>query len=554
MSVVAAVIAACIAAILCACLTPMVTWLAARYGLYDAPDGQRRVHEEPVPRLGGVAIVVAAIAVAVPALTPVPLSETEARFWAGFLSGTGILLVVGIVDDIRGVPPLMKLAAQIAAAVAVLLGGLRPEQLAIAYGSNIEIGWLFVPLVVLWVVAATNAYNLIDGLNGLAVGVAITACVGAAAGSLSSGQTTVLIAVAALGGALVGFLPFNFPKARIFLGDSGSMAVGFMLAVLLLRASTQPETGAVALAIPVAALFLPFLDTALAIIRRWLRDVPFAGADARHIHHRLVAVGLSQQKATVMLWALATLMMVLGVVISLSPPIIAGVTVLLGAAAIVVLVIHGTSLLSYHELLVAGDVLVSGPGRARRLITDQIAAMDVCQSIDGVTSIKAMNALLAGSAARFGFVVLEVRADGQLEPRLADARALSCRRYWRVDYPLYPESSRHVDYSLSIWCDAESSRPFGAERVARVLAPALERWLATAPEEEPSLRQAVGRGATVERVVTARPQNDGERPSVVMGLSRLDDQKTPESSDSAFAPTAASVHGAMTQRRREARD
>jgi len=316
--------AACISLL----LTPLIIRAASALRLYDAPDGVRRLHESPVPRLGGVAVYLTAAVVSIFVVLVGArvfwlngvISDYEWRMLTGLLFGSGILFFVGLIDDLRPLPPSVKFVAQVVAALIALYFGLRLNRATLGYGEGVRVGMLSAPLIFLWIIGVTNAYNLIDGLNGLAGGIAVVACATILAVSLHLGNTAVLIPVAALSGALLGFLRFNFPKARIFLGDAGSMSVGFILAVLLLKAAEVPGPS-VLVAIPILAMCVPMLDLTLAIIRRWLRGVPLSGADARHIHHRLMALGLTQQRTAIVLWCLAAAMAAFGLVIAFSAPL-----------------------------------------------------------------------------------------------------------------------------------------------------------------------------------------------------------------------------------------
>ncbi|HZJ00537.1 MAG TPA: MraY family glycosyltransferase, partial [Gemmatimonadaceae bacterium] len=295
-------------------VTPLVIKSAGALKLYDSPDGDRRMHDLPVPRLGGVAVYLAAAAVSLVLFartqprftTPGPEGIAEIRFLAGAFIGSGFLFVVGLVDDIRGLSPSLKLIAQLIAASVAVYFAPPVSSIALGYGPGITLGWVMIPLAILWMVGVTNVFNFIDGLNGLAGGIAVVGCATIVAASLALGNLVVLLPAVALIGALLGFLQHNYPKARIFLGDSGSLSIGFLLAAFSLYSSVN-SFGAVLIIIPLVAVAVPLMDGTLAILRRWLRHVPVSGADARHIHHRLLALGISQQRAAVLLWALAAI-------------------------------------------------------------------------------------------------------------------------------------------------------------------------------------------------------------------------------------------------------
>ncbi|MEO8192494.1 MAG: MraY family glycosyltransferase [Gemmatimonadales bacterium] len=467
-------------------LTPVVIRSAGALKLYDSPDGERRMHDLPVPRLGGIAVYLAAAAVACLVfiraaplfVTPGHIGDEQIRFLTGIFLGSALLFLAGLVDDVRGLSPGAKSVAQIAAAAIAWYFGARLGNVALGYGEGVRVGILEFPLLMLWIVGVTNAFNFTDGLNGLAGGIAVVACATILIVGLALGNFAVLLPTVALGGALLAFLRFNYPSARIFLGDSGSMPIGFLLAVMSVHASVN-SYGAVLVIVPILAVSVPLLDGSLAIIRRWLRKVPLSGADARHIHHRLLALGVSQQRAALILWTLAAAMAGFGLLIALTAPFVAASIAILGLVGVAVLLIYGTNLLSYHELIVAGEVLMSAPSRARRLISDQILALDLIALVQSADNVEEVADTLSEAAGQFGFLAMELSGESLTE-RAAE-RIPSVNWAWKLDYPvrLFHEEGT-ASYVLSIWCSPETSmRPYGAERVAKILGPALQQWFET---------------------------------------------------------------------------
>jgi UDP-GlcNAc:undecaprenyl-phosphate GlcNAc-1-phosphate transferase len=370
----------------------------------------------------------------------------------------------------------VKFLAQITAAIIAVWFGAGFDSVALGYGPGVSIGLVGIPLTVLWIVGVTNVFNFIDGLNGLAGGMAVVACatIITAAGLL--GNFSVLLPTVALMGALLGFLRYNFPKAEIFLGDSGSLSIGFLLAVLSLQASVN-SAGATLVILPIVTMFVPLMDGALAIIRRWLRKVPLSGADARHIHHRLLALGISPQRTAVLLWTLAAGMSAFGLLIALTAPFVATSIAIFGLVGVAVMLIYGTNLLSYHELMVAGEVLLTAPSRARRVISDQIMALDLTSVIHDAESFDDLKLILSDAALQFGFFGIDLTGESLANGSNAD-HMLSANWAWKLDYPIRIDTPDGMAfYVLSIWCSPEqSARPYGAERVARVLGPALHQW------------------------------------------------------------------------------
>lgn len=481
-----------LAAGLALAITPIVSRGAGALRLFDSPDGKRRMHVVPVPRLGGVAVYLVAAAVATILflraspifVTPGEIGNAQIRVLTGTFIGSGLLFLVGLVDDLRGLSPTVKSIAQIIAAGIVYWFGLRIGSIALGYGEGVPVGIFEIPLLFLWIVGLTNAYNFIDGLNGLAVGIAVVACATIVVVALSLTNLFVLLPAVALCGALLGFLPYNFPKARIFLGDSGSLSIGFLLAVLTIQASNN-RAGAVLAFVPILAVSVPLMDATLAILRRWLRHVPLSGADARHIHHRLLALGLSPKRTAVILWTLAAGMAGFGLLIALTAPFVAASIAILGVVAVAVMLIYGTNVLSYHELTVAGEVLMSAPSRARRVISDQIIALDLTAQFHNAQTVNEVAEILSSAAMQFGFLGMELQGADLTGDRMAE-RVLPAHWAWRLDYPIrISGDTRAVSYILSIWCSPEqSTRPYGAERVARILGPALQHWFESRPRTE----------------------------------------------------------------------
>ncbi|HVM24931.1 MAG TPA: MraY family glycosyltransferase [Candidatus Limnocylindrales bacterium] len=298
-------------------VTPVVRGVAHRLGLLDLPGG-RKIHHVPVPRLGGVAMAIAfGVAVGMASLVSPDLGATEGlrpNRAPAILAGVSVLLVVGVIDDTRGMPALVKLPLQIGAAALAWWLGLSIEFLHLPWGM-VELGALSLPLTVAWVVGVINAVNLIDGLDGLATGVVLSVL--GAFGLLAAvdGVDPTLPIVAATGGAAVGFLAYNLHPASIIMGDTGSMFLGFVVAALGISL-TQDGVHPVAPWVPIIALAVPILDTLWAVIRRTARGEPFFVADRGHIHHQLLRRGLSQRDAMLILTAASAALATLAVLVA----------------------------------------------------------------------------------------------------------------------------------------------------------------------------------------------------------------------------------------------
>lgn len=278
------------AAVLTCILTPLVRRLALRTGAVDVPD-ERKDHPRPVPTSGGAAIV-AGFLLALAVIGRLP--EMQPRALVAILAGALFIALVGLVDDRRAIPARVKLGLQVAATAPLLLGGVRVEFLTDPFHHSMVAlpAWISVTVTVLWVVGVTNAINLIDGLDGLAAGVSAIACVALAIVAVGWGQPAVALLCAALAGSAAGFLPWNWHPARIYMGDTGAYFLGYVIAALTIVGAFK-MAAAISVLVPMLALAVPLLDTAISPVRRFLRGRPAMAADREHLHHRLVAMGLS---------------------------------------------------------------------------------------------------------------------------------------------------------------------------------------------------------------------------------------------------------------------
>ena len=294
------------AMVLTALLTPLVRRAALAVGAVDEP-GPRRVHTRRVPRLGGIAI---AFGFFLPLLGMLAARTSAAliffaspRITLGLLGGALLVLCAGLFDDIKGIGAKFKLLMQTCAAAAAFAGGMRIDLVDFPGIGTLHLGLLALPMTVLWVVGIVNAINLIDGLDGLAAGVTFFACVTNFAIASLTGNMYIQLVTAALGGAVIGFLFHNFNPAQIFMGDSGSMFLGFILACAsLLGAGPQKSPTLLAIVVPILALGLPIMDMLLTIARRFFERRSIFTADRGHIHHRLLDLGLTHRRAVISLY------------------------------------------------------------------------------------------------------------------------------------------------------------------------------------------------------------------------------------------------------------
>jgi UDP-GlcNAc:undecaprenyl-phosphate GlcNAc-1-phosphate transferase len=305
-------------------LTPLAAWLARRLGAMDLPSA-RKVHQRPTPRLGGVAVVLGfCLPWAALYLLENPVSTTFQNYeklLGALMLGTFSMLALGIYDDCKGADAAKKFAVQIAVAIGLWFGGIRIERLDNPWGQDpwLLAWWASLPLTVLWIVGVTNAINLLDGIDGLVTGV--TACISLSLAVISalSGNVMVTLLTLALAGSCLGFLPHNHSPARIFLGDSGSLTIGLVLACIGVVSVFNQGTGAASpiLSVPIILFSLPIFDTLRVMVKRISSGKSIFHADKNHVHHRLLSLGLSQRQAAWVLYGVAATTSLLAIVLSL---------------------------------------------------------------------------------------------------------------------------------------------------------------------------------------------------------------------------------------------
>jgi UDP-GlcNAc:undecaprenyl-phosphate GlcNAc-1-phosphate transferase len=308
--VVSAVTAFFIALAIVVAVTPLVRRFAIDVGAVDRP-GERRVHERVIPRLGGIALVLSFFA---PLLVLFGVETEVARQFfseplriVGLVAGGLIVSGLGVFDDVRGVRAGTKLCVQTLAAAVAYACSYRIDAIAIPGIGSLDMGIFGLPMTALWIVAIINAINLIDGLDGLAGGVAFFACVTNFVVGAINHDSLVMLLSASLGGAVLGFLLFNFNPASIFMGDSGSMFLGYVLATMGILGNSVKSSTTVAILVPLIALGLPIMDTLFAMVRRILERRPIFSPDRGHIHHQLLAMGVNHRRAVLTLYGLSVL-------------------------------------------------------------------------------------------------------------------------------------------------------------------------------------------------------------------------------------------------------
>jgi len=301
-------------ALLALVVTPVVIWLARKLNAVNRPD-VRTVHSKPIPRIGGVAIFVSATALVLCVLLLPNVVGQRFRIikpqLVVLLSAATFIFAVGLIDDLKGLRASIKFLAELAAALIIYAIGIRIKSVAVADWLTIDFGWFSLPLTLLWIVGITNAVNLSDGLDGLAAGISAIACGVIAILAIQGGQVIMAVLMLALLGSLSGFLVFNFNPAKIFMGDCGSLFLGFTIASASVLSSMK-SSALVGLALPMLALGIPIFDTLFSMLRRFLERRSVFSPDRSHFHHHLLALGLNQRHVVIVAYAVTCLFAGLG--------------------------------------------------------------------------------------------------------------------------------------------------------------------------------------------------------------------------------------------------
>ena len=291
--------------------TPIVKAFAQKVGAMDNPGEARRIHTHPIPRMGGMAIFIGF-------LLSVILFAEITKPVQGILIGCVLIVAIGVLDDIISLRWWTKLIVQLAAAVVAVAHGVTIEGImnpnVFAAENTLLIGYLSIPVTVLWIVGVTNAVNLIDGLDGLACGVSAISSVTMLTVALMVAEPNVALLLAALAGGCLGFIPYNLNPAKIFMGDTGALLLGYVLATVSILGLFK-FYAVMTFLVPVMALALPLFDTIFAILRRLLHGQNPMQPDRGHLHHRLIDHGLSQKQAVAVLYSLSAMMGLTAVVI-----------------------------------------------------------------------------------------------------------------------------------------------------------------------------------------------------------------------------------------------
>jgi UDP-GlcNAc:undecaprenyl-phosphate/decaprenyl-phosphate GlcNAc-1-phosphate transferase len=408
-------------------LTPLCRNLFRRWGFLDQPDGGRKRHHHPVPKLGGVPILLACAAsygllLALPLQAGGIVASALPLVWM-LLPAVGIIFLTGLEDDLGGLKPWQKLAGQTAAALWAYFAGVNIHGIG---GHDLAIYWSL-PLTLAWFIGCTNAFNLIDGVDGLATGVGLFATLTTLVAALLQGNVALAMATVPLAGSLLGFLRYNFNPASIFLGDSGSLTTGFLLGCYGIIWSQKSAT-LLGMTAPLIALAIPILDVALSILRRFLRGQPIFAADRGHIHHMLLKRGLTPRRVVLLLYGVCGLCAALSLMQSVVEHRYAGAILVLFCLVTWI----GVQNLGYAEFRVARRLLL---GRAfQNTLNAQLALRTFEVSVEAAHSVEDCWEALCQACPEFGFASVRMFLGG--------------RKYYQNGLP-EPEASWAVRIPLS---------------------------------------------------------------------------------------------------------
>lgn len=424
-----------ISIILALIVTPLVRDCLGKFFL-DHPDGDRKQHKKAVPCVGGIAIVLSyaatfAIALALPFTYTYVLHNALSNILQLSLVAA-VVFLTGVVDDLLGLNAWQKLIGIGGAAVLAFYAGIRVD-IHILH-SLPAWPWLGFAITVLWLVGCTNAFNLIDGMDGLAAGVGLVATLTMLIAALTQGNLPLALATMPLAGCLFGFLRYNFNPASVFLGDSGSLLIGFLLGCYGALWSEKSVT-LVALTVPLLAVSIPLLDVALSITRRYLRNRPIFKGDRGHIHHKLLDRGLSPKNAVLTIYALCSFVAIFSLLVSATHNQFSGLIVILFCAAAWVGIQH----LEYPEFAMAGRMFLKG--KFRQIIDVETRLLDFEKSLAHAANIEECWTKVLAGTREFGFQGVRMSLSGRV---FEDFGADNDGRVWQLRIPL--AESQYVNF------------------------------------------------------------------------------------------------------------
>jgi UDP-GlcNAc:undecaprenyl-phosphate GlcNAc-1-phosphate transferase len=489
-----------------AALTRLVRDYSVARGWTSAPSSDRHVHTRPIPRLGGVAIFLTLWSVVLLANWLAGHFGTRgfafSQFTLKILGPATIIFLLGLIDDFIGLSAYVKFAAQAGAAVLLFYNGIGISRLTILAGHP-HLGWLVgLPLTILWVLWITNAFNLIDGLDGLAAGSAFFSTLVTCVVAILYHSEGILFLALALAGAIAGFLRYNFNPASIFLGDCGSLLIGFLLSAIAIAGSQKSPT-VVAVAIPIVSLGLPILDVTVAVMRRFLSCKRLFDADREHIHHKLLGCGIPHKQAVLVLYGVSACFGVFSLLL-LTPGGIASATVLLVVGIGILL---GVQKLRYHEFVELAHV-ANRTLNQRHVIANHVSIRRASEALESCASVPQFCQILRQCLEPVGFdgfgldLPLDLPAEAELFPFNAsesklqffwDRALTSSQTNWSLTFNLMRRSGKPLggftlyrrDAASPLWIDLDVFTTTGfSSAVAASVGKMQDSWFVKTPKDK----------------------------------------------------------------------
>jgi len=463
------ILAATISFALSLLLTPLVRNYFLRRHIVDAPDGVRKLHKQPIPRVGGIAILISyAVAITVVLNIGEPYGyqiKQEFPDIGKMLIATGLVFLTGFLDDMIGLKPWQKLGEQFAAAGMAWFAGV---QVRLFEGFTGDV-WLNALVTIVWLIGCTNAFNLIDGLDGLAAGVGLFATLTMLVAGLTSQNLDLAMVTLPLAGALLAFLRYNFNPASVFLGDCGSLTVGFLLGCFGAIWSHKSAT-LLGLTAPLIAMAIPLLDAALAIVRRFMRNQPIFGADRGHIHHRLLDKGLRPRTVALLIYAACGLAAAISLLQNALHQQFGGLIVVLFCIAVWI----GIQNLGYVEFAMARQLLAKGS--FRRIVDSHTRLRQFEDTLKKTTTIEDCWQAIQSSCQNMGFSRVRMQLAGSLYEAELPGHSEG-DGHWQLRVPLGPGQYINLDREFhEDWAANPIVVAAVAEILSRILKDKLDHW------------------------------------------------------------------------------
>lgn len=451
-------------------LTPLCRNLAIRWGLVDRPDHIRKFHTRPIPRIGGISIFIAcSVSLALLLLSPYQFGNIVHGHFdvvRKLFCAVTIVFFTGLLDDLLGLKAWQKFAGQIAASAVAVWSGVQISGIA---GHPLP-SWFVIPITLLWLVGCTNAFNLIDGLDGLAAGVGLFATTTILIAALLEHNIGLAIATVPLAGALLGILRFNFNPASIFLGDSGSLFIGFLLGCYSVLWSHKSTT-ILAMSAPLIALSIPLLDTGLAIIRRFLRGKPIFGADHGHIHHKLLAHGLTPRRVVIFVYIICGLCAALSLLQSFAHERFRGPIIILFCAGAWI----GVQQLGYAEFEMARRLVLAG--NFRRRLNAELQFSTFRDDLGAAVTPDQCWEVLQHTYSEFGFNEIRFKLGGRLYTHTTNGHHVA--NTWTVRIRL--SANDYLNLSREFDTEAPPIVARFTDAIGRILGPKASEMLRNKP-------------------------------------------------------------------------